>query len=285
MVELHTAMSHDKSAFGGSTGPLGDDGRPLGEDLLRLVDDDLEDIPTISHDMLHRQRVDLEAGMKVIPPATLALMLSCIVIYLRQVWIGGLADADRVVATGAMDRPKVLEGEYWRLISGGFMHANAEHLIGNMVMLFILGMACEHAFGRGPFLFLYAWACLTGSLAAMVTPTPTVGASGAIFGLAGAVIGLIVVHRREIELRDHRVGIVLLVWAIYTLGMGFFSPIVSNSTHVGGLAGGMILGAILPAAILADRRELSQRVMTRVQAGLAIAALVGSAIFFLPHLR
>ena len=63
-------MSHDDSAFAGAIGLLGDDGRPLGEDLLRPVDDDPDDIPTISHDMLHRERVDLEAGMKVIPPVT-----------------------------------------------------------------------------------------------------------------------------------------------------------------------------------------------------------------------
>lgn len=278
-------MSHDESPFTGGTDPLGDDARPLGEDLLRPVDDDADDIPMISDDMLHRQRVDLEAGMKVIPPVTLALMLGCIGVYLRQLWIGGLTNTDRVVATGAMDRHEVLGGEIWRLISGGFMHANAEHLIGNLVMLFILGMACEHAFGRGPFLFLYVWACITGSLAAMLTPTPTVGASGAIFGLAGAVIALIVVHRHEIELRDHRVGFVLLVWAIYALGMGFFSPIVSNSSHLGGLVGGLVLGALLPPAVLMDRGELAERGMTRVQTGLSVAALVGSAIFFLPHLR
>src|SRR5271155_5028930 len=102
-----------------------------------------------------------------------------------------------------MNRDKVLEGEIWRLISGGFMHANAEHLIGNLVMLYILGMACEHAFGRGPFLFLYVSACVVGSLMTMTTLMPTVGASGAIFGLAGALLASIVAHRDQIELRDH----------------------------------------------------------------------------------
>ena len=87
-------------------------------------------------------------------------------------------------------------------------------------MLFILGMACEHAFGRGPFLFLYVSACVTGSLLTMTTTTPTVGASGAIFGLAGAVLSSIVAHRHRIELRDHRVAIVLAVWATYTLALG-----------------------------------------------------------------
>ena len=194
--------------------------------------------------------------MKVIPPATLALMLACIIVYMRQVWIGGLDNEGRVVATGAMHRDEVLRGELWRLISGAFMHANAEHLIGNMVMLFILGMACEHAFGAGPFLFLYVAACLTGSLAVSISASPTVGASGAIFGLAGAVVALIVAHRRQIELRDHRrrhrpgnLG------GLYRWVLGALNPIVSNSCHMGGLAGGLVLGAILPPALLSDRRR------------------------------
>src|SRR5262249_14385391 len=153
-------------------------------------------------------------------------------------------------------------------------HANAEHLIGNLVMLFILGMACEHAFGRGPFLFLYVSACLTGSLLSMATAMPTVGASGAIFGLAGALLSAIVAPRHRIELRDHRVAIVLAVWAAYTLALGLLSPIVSNACHVGGLLGGLILGWFLPPALLTDRHELAARPLTRFQAALAIAALL-----------
>src|SRR5439155_16714929 len=121
--------------------------------------------------MLHHERVDLEAGIKVFPPVTVALMLACIAVYARQLWVGGLDNRARVVATGAISRDEVLQGEYWRLVSGGFMHANGVHLIGNLVMLFVLGMACEHAFGRGPFLFLYVAACVAGSLVTMATPS------------------------------------------------------------------------------------------------------------------
>ena len=69
-------------------------------------------------------------------------------------------------------------------------------------------------------------------------------------------------NRQRIELRDHRVGIVLAIWSIYTLVLGFLSPIVSNSCHLGGLVGGLILGALLPPAILADRTELARRPTT-----------------------
>jgi rhomboid protease GluP len=279
-------MDSDQLIPDGRTDAPDESDRADGEDLLRRVDEDAdaEEIPFITADMLHQQRVDLEAGMSPIPPLTIALMLACTAIYVRQLWVGGLHNRMRVIETGAISRDEVLAGELWRLISGGFLHASAEHLIGNLIMLFILGMACEHAFGRGPFLFLYVSACAAGSLLAMSEAMPTVGASGAIFGLAGALLATIVAHRHRIELRDHRVAIVLTVWAIYTLGLGLLSPIVSNACHVGGLLGGLVLGWLLPSALLTDRRELAARPLTRLQVALAVAALLGTAVFFLPHL-
>ena len=216
--------NHDELRHRGAKRSQADATSPAGEELLRPIDDGFEDVATISQDMLHFERVDLEAGMNVIPPVALALMLACGLVYLRQVSIGGLDNPGRIVATGAMERQSLLDGEIWRLISGGFMHASAEHLIGNLIMLYILGMACEHAFGRGPFLFLYVAACVAGALATTTTRSPTVGASGALFGLAGALVSNIIVHRRRIELRDHRLGIVLAVWAVYTLWSGTFQP-------------------------------------------------------------
>jgi rhomboid protease GluP len=244
-----------------------------------------DEIPTISDEMLHRDRVDFEAGMRVFPPVTLALMLACAAVYIRQLWIGGLDNLGRVVATGALERDRVQAGELWRLISSGFMHANAEHLIGNLVMLYVVGMACEHAFGPGPFLFLYLAGCVSGSLLAMTSKQPMVGASGAILGLAGSLITMIGSHRRNIELRDHRVSIVLAVWAVYTLFLGVFSPIVSNLVLLGGLLGGSILGLLLVPVILKDGPEAENRLIPKLETAVAILALAWAALLFLPHLR
>jgi rhomboid protease GluP len=244
-----------------------------------------DEIPTITPDMLDRERVDLEAGMRMFPPVTLMLMLLCAYVHVMQISVGGLKNTDRFVATGAMVRHKVLDGEYWRLISSGFMHANAEHLLGNLVMLFVLGMACEHAFGRGPFLFLYIVACVAGSLLSMGSTVPTVGASGAIFGLAGALVAMVVNQRHRIELRDHRVGFVLAIWTLYTLGLGALSPIVSNTSHLGGLAAGALLGGLLTPVILNDKpAESLIEPLNFLLASLAAIALITTAYCFIPHL-
>lgn len=247
--------------------------------------EDEEDIPVIDDEMLHQERVDLEAGMSVFPRVTVVLILACCVVFVRQLMVGSLDNIGRVIATGATHRDEVFKGEAWRLISGGFMHASGDHLVGNMFMLFILGMACEHAFGWQAFVFLYVSACITGAIFTLVSGVPTVGASGAIFGLAGAIISMMYVNRKRIELRDHRVGFVLAIWSIYALVLGFLSPIVSNSCHLGGLVGGLILGAMLPPAILADRAELASHPTSRLESTLALTALVASAIFFVPCLR
>ena len=100
------------------------------------------------------------------------------------------------------------------------MHGSVDHLVGNMFMLFILGMACEHAFGHPGFLFLYVAACITGSL-------HDIGLRGAHRGSVGGDLRPCgsdhlddLCAPQRIELRDHRVGIVLAIWSIYTLRAG-----------------------------------------------------------------
>jgi len=106
-------------------------------------------------------------------------------------------------------------------MSATLLHGSLDHLDGNAIALFILGMVCEHAFGRGQLVVLYVASGLTGSLASLMTsPGPSVGASGAIFGLQSAAIVLFRTQRDRLLLRDRRVGFVLLIWAIYTSPAG-----------------------------------------------------------------
>jgi membrane associated rhomboid family serine protease len=244
-----------------------------------------DDLPTIDDTMIDVERVDFERKMSGFPLLSISLMVLCIVAFAIQAARGGLEDIERLVGMGALDRPSVVEhGEVWRLVSATFMHGGFDHLISNLLMLFVLGMACEHGFGRPQFLFLYVTAGVVGSLTSLLGGRPSVGASGAIFGLAGALMVLFWKYQNRLHLRDHRIAWVLAFWAIYTIGLGFFNPFVDNLAHIGGLLGGALVALLLRPAVLDGRAEVAARPMTWLGLALAIAALATTAVFFVPKL-
>lgn len=204
-----------------------------------------DDIPTIGEAMLERPRVDFERGMSFLPPVSILLCLACAGVFAWQLSTGALASEDAIIKAGALNGPRVAAGEYWRMITAVFLHGSPDHLIGNLVVLFILGMACEHAYGSLRFVPLYLLAGLGGSALSLVHGHTSVGASGAIFGLAGALVAFFTKYRREYLLRDLRVGSVLLVWAIYQVALGFMNPMIDNFAHIGGFVAGLLIGVVL----------------------------------------
>ena len=153
----------------------------------------------ITPDMLISRRLDFERRMRRAPPVTLAIIGVLAVIFWAEAAVGALTSRSGIVAAGALVGERVVAGEYWRLLSATLLHGSLDHLVGNAIALFILGMVCEHAFGRGQFVVLYAASALAGSLVSLVTsPGPSVGASGAIFGLQGAAIVLFRTERDQI---------------------------------------------------------------------------------------
>ena len=206
----------------------------------------------ITGDMLLSRRLDFERRMRRAPPVTLATIAVLALVFLAEVAQGALASRRGIVAAGALVRERVAAGEYWRLLSATFLHGGVDHLVGNAIALYILGMVCEHAFGRSQFVLLYVVSALAGSLVSVLTsPGPSVGASGAIFGLQGAAIVLFRSHRDRLLLRDRRVGVVLAVWAIYTIVGGLMTPLIDNGAHVGGALGGALVARRLYPVVLA----------------------------------
>lgn len=101
-----------------------------------------------------------------------------------------------LIAAGALAREEVLGGEYWRLVSAMFLHGGFGHLLGNCLVLYIVGMACEHALGLARTAVVYFASGAAGSLLSLAfREGPSVGASGAIFGVAAAVI--VVLYRHQ----------------------------------------------------------------------------------------
>src|SRR5439155_3023317 len=132
-----------------------------------------------------------------------------------------------------------------------WLHRDTVHLVCNGSSLYILGLLCDAAFGRTQLVVLYVLRGLGGSLVSMlVSAGPSVGASGAIFGLQGAAIVLLRRERDRLLVRDRRVGFVLLIWAIYTIAGGLTDPFIDNGAHIGGALGGALIALRLRPVVL-----------------------------------
>jgi membrane associated rhomboid family serine protease len=138
----------------------------------------------------------------------------------------------------------VAHGQWWRLVTSGFLHENLLHIAFNMYVLWILGQMLEPALGRLRFGIIYGVALLTGSLGALlVTPhSATVGASGAVFGLMGAAA--VEMRARQIPIMQSGVGGLILI----NLVISFTLPGISWGGHIGGLIGGALMAVIFQAA-------------------------------------
>jgi membrane associated rhomboid family serine protease len=169
-------------------------------------------------------------------------------------------------ANGTISPIGVAHGEWWRLVTGGFLHAGLLHIGFNMFALWVLGSQLEAAIGRLRFALVYFVALIAGSLGVMIlTPhTPTVGASGAIFGLFG--LALAAQRSQGINIWQSGLGGILLINLAFTFGVRG----ISIGGHLGGLIGGYLCGLLL--------YELSPR--TR-NANVPVAACValGAACF------
>jgi rhomboid protease GluP len=131
---------------------------------------------------------------------------------------------------------------------------------------------------------LYVIAGIAGSLLSLARGHVSVGASGAIFGLAGALVVLFSRHRGRLHLRDRRIGGVLAIWAVYQLLLGLLNPAVDNLAHLGGFLGGMVMGLLLRPAILEGRAEVAGRPLVRAGLFVSCAALLATAACVLARL-
>jgi membrane associated rhomboid family serine protease len=174
-----------------------------------------------------------------------------------------------VYENGALYGPLVADGEWWRIVTAGFLHANLLHLAFNMYFLYFLGTLMEPEMGKLRFGLIYVVSLLGGSFGALLlTPnSPTVGASGAVFGLMGAAI--IAMRARGIDPMQSGLGMTLLL----NLGITFLLPGISIGGHLGGLVAGGIVGYLLFE--VADRRRGAMTPVLGACVALAVVLAVG----------
>jgi membrane associated rhomboid family serine protease len=184
---------------------------------------------------------------------------------------GGLMSrgGGEVYTNGALFGPAVANGDWWRIITAGFLHAGLLHLAFNMYFLYFLGTLMEPEIGKVRFAVIYFVSLLGGSFGALLLSPDavTVGASGAVFGLMGAAI--IAMRARGIDPMQSGLGMTLLL----NLGITFLIPGISIGGHIGGLVAGGIVGFLMFE--VAERRSGTMPAVLGACAALAVALAVG----------
>lgn len=213
-----------------------------------------------------RTEVRTMASTRSDPRVTVGLIIACAVLFLATEGFSG--GSGSLWQKLYLDGPDVRDGDFWRLVSSGFLHAGPIHILFNMYLLWLLGNMLEPTLGSRRFAALYFTALLTGACGALIVEpnSATVGASGAVFGLMGAAA----VELRSRGINPFKTDIGALI--LFNLVLSFVLSNISVGGHIGGLVGGVLVGV---AYDFADRRRMP--ILGYVAClGISAAAVVGS---------
>jgi membrane associated rhomboid family serine protease len=194
-----------------------------------------------------RTKVMHMRDMATIPRVTYALIVMNVIAFLTeqgQLSVLGSNIHGVVIDEGVLYRAGISEGhQYWRLVTSAFLHEDLVHIGFNMYLLYMLGLMLEPAIGSVRFAAIYSTALLAGSFGALfATAAPSLGASGAVFGLMGAAV--VELRSRGISVMQSGIGGLILINLIFS----FTAANISVGAHIGGLAGGFLAGLALRAA-------------------------------------
>ena len=203
-------------------------------------------------------------------PATYVLIALNVAAYLVEIAGGGgglsPGGGSSILIDFGLYGPFVAEGEWYRLLTCGFLQANLIHIGFNMFALFFLGRILEPGIGTPRFVALYLASLFAGSFGALLLDPNalTIGASGAVFGIFGATF--VIARERRIEGLASSIGIVLLL----NLAITFGNPEISIGGHLGGLAAGVLCALVIVAG--------ERGILGRNRLPLELAAMVAVAV-------
>lgn len=207
-----------------------------------------EDTVRGTEDAPEPERVDKRAVwneyMGKIPYVTAALTLVNVIVFLICTFTGNL-----LYNIGAFDAANFIENrQYYRIVTSIFLHGGVNHLVSNMIVLYYLGEVVEKHFGLIRYGAIYLVSGICGNLLSLVYEIytgqhiSTVGASGAIFGVIGALLILVIAHKGHLN----QITIGRLMFMIsYSLYSGFLGSNINNAAHIGGFLSGMAVSSIL----------------------------------------
>jgi membrane associated rhomboid family serine protease len=204
-------------------------------------------------------------------PVTVSIIAICVAFFFAQQFYPPLT---RRLASF---QPAIAQGEWWRLLTPMLLHAPGTfwHILLNMYVLWIYGPDVEQAYGRLRYLVMFVVAGFTGSAASYALgPCPTfgVGASGAIFGIVGGLVLFLYNRRRSAFVASYLRGILALI--AINIAFGFWFPGIDNIAHLGGLAGGLMLGFGFDRTARSASDTILMLLTAAVVVGLGIALVV-----------
>ncbi len=204
---------------------------------------------------------------------TIALIVVNVVVFLAELAQGVTltGTGGSIVGDGGVRALEVADGDWYRLVTYGFLHAGMLHLLFNMWALWILGGPLEEYVGSARMAVIYAASVIWGAVGALLLSPDslTVGASGGVFGLMGAL--LVLSRHRGMEMIGSSVGVLLLVNLVIT----FAIPGISIGGHLGGLVGGAASAFVLSGF---GRGHMAYGRMTPLLVSLSAAVLVGGLV-------
>lgn len=209
--------------------------------------DSIELIINVTNDINEKTEEENEKFNETFAPKLIVITniisLICIVMYIVASVKGGSfleISANTLAMLGANNIMLVKNGEIWRLITASFLHVNLIHLILNLYSLRVIAPSVENLIGKTKFIFVYLISALTGSLMSLIfngENIVSVGASGAIFGLMGALLYFGYHYRLFLNsaIKNQIVPVI-----VFNLAIGFISSGIDNAAHIGGLIGGYL---------------------------------------------
>ncbi|HLR74479.1 MAG TPA: rhomboid family intramembrane serine protease [Virgibacillus sp.] len=203
------------------------------------------------------------------PRLTFVLIIVNVLLFMLLEGSGSSTNIEHLIEFGAKYNPAIIDGEWWRIISSMFLHIGMLHLMMNMLALYYLGTAVERIYGSWRFFIIYLLAGIGGGLASFAfTINVSAGASGAIFGLFGALLFFGLIHKK---LFFQTMGRNLLFLVGFNIVFGFVVPQIDNGAHLGGLLCGFLASAILH---LPKRRSFKKQLGALLIYVLMIAGLI-----------
>jgi rhomboid protease GluP len=206
------------------------------------------------------------------PLLTYALIAANLLMFAVEFFAGALNSTEALIAVGAQQVFLVTAGEWWRLLTAMFLHGGVEHLLFNMMALYIWGRYAEAMRGRIRYALVYFASGIAGGiLSYSMSVSVSVGASGAIFGLFGSFLFLRVYHK---EIFNRVFGTQVIILIAVNLLTGFFRPNIDLWGHFGGLAGGFL------AAAAVGLKGFKVPAKWRLLAAVALLAVFGGVLVY-----